>query len=146
MPGFLFTPLARWIGAALLVLAVLGGVYFKGRHDVQVKFDAYKAEVKAVAAAQEEKTRQIEAKNKRLNEETANAYKNQLVNLRAYYGMRLNKSGSAMPPIPNSTTGADGYSPDNLPAPAILAGQCAETTLNLLVLQNWVRGVANNGE
>ena len=146
MPGFLFTPLARWIGAAILVLVILGGVYLKGRHDVQVNFDQYKAEVKALAAAQEEKTKQIEAKNKRLNEETTYAYKTQLNNLRAYYGVRLNKSGSALPPIPDSTTGADGYSPDNLPAPAILAGQCAETTLNLLVLQNWVRSVANNAE
>lgn len=33
---------------------------------------------------------------------------------------------------------------DNLPAPAILAGQCAETTLNLLVLQDWIRSAANN--
>ena len=145
MPGFLFTPLARWIGAALLVLVILGGVYFKGRHDVQVKFDAYKAEVKAVADAQEEKTRQIEAKNKRLNEETANAYKTQLAYLRTYYGVR-NKGTGVLPPVSDSTTGVDGYSPDHLPAPAILAGQCAETTLNLLVLQNWVRGVANNGE
>mgnify|MGYP000208602012 CR=1 FL=1 len=145
MPGFLFTPLARWIGAGLLVLVLLGGVYLKGRHDVQVKFNAYKAEVKAVADAQEEKTRQIEAKNKRLNEETANAYKTQLAYLRNYYGMR-NKGTSVLPPIPDSATGADEYSPDNLPAPAILASQCAETTLNLLVLQNWVRGVANNGE
>lgn len=145
MPGFLLTPLARWIGAGLLVLVLLGGVYAKGRHDVQVKFNAYKAEVKDLADAQEEKTRQIEAKNKRLNEETANAYKTQLTYLRSYYGMR-NKGAGILPPVPNSATGADGYSPDNLPAPAILASQCAETTLNLLVLQNWVRGVANNGE
>lgn len=147
MPGFLLTPLARWVGAAILVLVVLGGVYAKGRHDVQVKFNAYKAEVKAAADAQEEKTRQIEAKNKRLNEETANAYKTQLAYLRSYYGMRISgQGGSRLPKVPDTTAGIDGYSPDNLPAPAILAGQCAETTLNLLVLQNWVRGVANNGE
>ena len=49
----LSTVAIRWIGGVVLVLLVLGGVYAKGRHDVQVKFDAYKAEVKAAAAAQE---------------------------------------------------------------------------------------------
>lgn len=145
MPGFLFTPMARWIGAAILVLALLGSVYLKGRHDVQVKFDQYKAEVAALAAAQEEKTKAIEAKNKRINEETANAYKNQLTYLRTYYGMR-NKGLSTLPSVPNTTSGVTEYSPDNLPAPAILASQCAETTLNLIVLQNWVRAVVQSSQ
>jgi len=136
----------RWIGGILLILAIIFGIYYKGRLDERELFNAYKAEVKAAADAQEEKTKQIEAKNKRLNEETKNAYNTQLANLRAYYGMRINKSTGSLPPIPTTPGGADGYSPDNLPAPAILAGQCAETTLNLLVLQNWVRGVANNAE
>ena len=97
--------------------------------------------------AQEEKTRQIEAKNERLFKETQNAYNTKLAALRSYYSVRIaGKSGSGLSQVPDTTAGIDGYSPDNLPAPAILAGQCAETTLNLLVLQNWVRGVANNGE
>ena len=143
MPGFLFTPLARWIGAAILVLVILGGVYAKGRHDVQVKFNAYKAEVKAAADAQEEKTRQIEAKNKRLNEETANAYNTKLANLRSYYSLRLaGKGGSGLSQIPSTTGGTDEYSPDNLPPTPILAGLCAETTLKLVMLQNYERSKA----
>lgn len=136
----------RWIGGVVLVLLILGGVYAKGRHDVQVKFDAYKAEVKAVAAAQEEKTKQIEAKNERLFKETQDAYNTKLANLRAYYGLRLNKSSGTMSGLSSPATGIDGYSPDNLPASAILASQCAETTLNLLALQDWVRGAVNNAE
>ena len=142
----LSTVVIRWIAGVVLVLLILGGVYAKGRHDVQVKFDAYRAEVKAVAQAQEEKTRQIEAKNKRLFEETQNAYNTKLANLRTYYGVRINKSGGTVSGIPYPSAGASEYSPDNLPAPAILAGQCAETTLNLLVLQDWVRSAANNAE
>jgi len=136
----------RWIAGTVLVLAVLGGVYAKGRHDVQVKFDSYKAEVKAAAAAQEEKVKQIEAKNQKLQEETRNAYNNQLANLRSYYGMRLAKSGLSMPIVPKAARGADEYSPDNLPPTPVLAGQCAETTLNLLAIQNWVRNAASNAE
>ena len=147
MPGFLFTTAARWIGVLLLVLATVAAIYYKGRLDERKLFNAYKAEVKAAALAQEEKTRQIEAKNERLFKETQNAYNTKLAALRTYYSVRVSgKGGSGLSQVPDTTAGIDGYSPDNLPAPAILASQCAETTLNLLVLQNWVRGAINNGE
>lgn len=146
MPGFLFTPLARWIGAAVLVLVILGAVYLKGRHDVQIKFDEYRAQVKALAAAQEEKTNQINAKNQKLLLETKNAYNSQLANLRAYYSMRIGKSGGSLPTIPVAPGGIDAYSPDNLPPTTILAAQCAETTLTLIMLQNYERLKANNME
>ena len=147
MPSFLFTTTARWIGAALLVLAILAGVYAKGRHDVQVKFDAYKAEVKAVAAAQEEKTRQIEAKNERLFKETQNAYNTKLNALRAYYSMRnAGKGGSGLSQLPIAAAGTYAATADNLPPVATLAAQCAETTLTLTALQDWVKNVATNME
>ena len=137
----------------ILLAAIIGAIcifmagYYEGHSSVQKKFDAYKAEVKAVAAAQEEKTRQIEAKNQRLFQETQNAYNTKLAALRNYYSVRISgKGGSGLSQIPVTSAGASEYSPDNLPAPAILAGQCAETTLNLLVLQDWVRSAANNAE
>jgi hypothetical protein len=130
------------VGIAAAALILLIGVYLSGKHSVQVKFDEYKAEVIAIGNAQEEKTKQIEARNQRINEETRNAYNNQLANLRAYYGMRYKSSGN-LPKVPDTPIGINDYSPDNLPITPILASQCAETTLNLLVLQNWVRGVNN---
>ena len=142
-----FSPLIRWAAGVLLVLSVIFGIYYKGRLDERKIFNEYKAEVKAAALAQEEKTRQIEAKNKKLTEETRNAYNTKLADLRAYYGMRLNSKGSGgLPQVSGASTGANGYSIDNLPAPIILASQCAETTLNLVMLQEWIRGAANNAE
>lgn len=139
MPIWLTPTILRYVsiavGAILLVLAI----YAKGRHDVQVKFDAYKVEVAAAAKAQELKAKETEARQQKINEDTRNAYNTQLSNLRSYYSLRLGKSGGSLPQVSSASTGADVYSPDNLPAPAVLAGQCAETTLNLLVLQNWVR-------
>lgn len=132
------------IGAAVLaVLLILVAVYFKGRHDVQVKFDQYKADIKAVAAEQERHTKQIETKTQRLLEETKNAYNTKLNALRAYYSLRITgKSGSGLSQIPITTGGTDGYSPDNLPPTSILASQCAETTLKLVLLQNYERNKA----
>lgn len=143
-----FSPLIRWAAGILLVLSVIFGIYYKGRLDERKLFNAYKAEVKAVAMAQEEKVRQIEAKNERLFKETQNAYNTKLTALRSYYSMRLaGQSGSGLPKVPNSTTGADGsatYELPPLPPIEALAAQCAETTLTLTTLQDWVKGVYNN--
>lgn len=146
MPVWLLNPsFLRYTAIALAGLALFGIGYFKGRHSVQVVFDQYKAEVVAVAAAQEEKTKAIEAKNQKLNEDTKNAYNNSLANLRTYYGMR-NKGSGTMSGLSDPTFRVDDHAPDRLPPTDILASQCAETTLNLIVLQNWVRGVVQSNQ
>ena len=147
MFGTILSPAIRWIAGVLLVLAVIFGIYYKGRLDERKLFDAYKAEVKAAAMAQEEKTRQIEAKNQRLFKETQDAYNTKLNALRTYYSMRITGKGSSgLPQIPGTPEGTAGYSADNLPPVATLAAQCAETTLTLYTLQNWVKNVAYNME
>jgi hypothetical protein len=147
MFGTLLSPLVRWIGGILLVLSVVFGIYYKGRLDERKLFNAYKTEVKAAAMAQEEKTRRIEEKNAKLFKETRDAYNTKLTGLRTYYGLRINgQGGSGLSKAPNATGGVNDYSPDNLPPTPVLAGQCAETTLNLLALQDWVRSAANNAE
>lgn len=44
MIAFLFSPIGRYVGGALAILAVVGGIYMKGRSDgsasVQAKWDA----------------------------------------------------------------------------------------------------------
>lgn len=139
------SPLVRWAAGVLLVIVTILGIYYKGRLDEREIFNRYKAEVKAAAVAQEEKVRQIEAKNERLFKETQNAYNTKLTALRSYYSMRLaGQSGSELPQIPTTPGGSAGYTADNLPPVATLAAQCAETTLTLTMLQNWVKGVYNN--
>lgn len=146
MPTWLLNPsFLRYTGIALAGLLLFGIGYFKGHQSVQERFDQYKAEVIAVAAAQEEKTKAIEARTQRLNEETKNAFNTQLANLRAYYGMR-NKGSGTMPGLPDPTFRVNDYSPDNLPPTPVLASQCAETTLNLLMLQNFIRRAIDYAE
>jgi len=42
--AFFFSPLGRWIGGALIIVALIGGIYMKGHSDgssrVQAKWDA----------------------------------------------------------------------------------------------------------
>ena len=140
-----FSPLIRWAAGALLVLATIFSIYYKGRLDEREIFNRYKAEVKAAAAAQEDKARQIEAKNERLFKETQNAYDTKLTALRAYYSMRIaGQSGGGLSKIPAATGGSASYTADNLPPVTTLAAQCAETTLTLYTLQNWVKDVYHN--
>lgn len=47
MPAFLVSPLARWLGAGALVLALLAGVYFTGRSHEAAKWKPRIAEVRA---------------------------------------------------------------------------------------------------
>lgn len=148
MFGTILSPAIRWIAGILLALAVVFGIYYKGRLDERKLFNAYKAEVKAAAMAQEEKTRQIEAKNQRLFKETQDAYNTKLTALRTYYSMRITGKGSGgLPQIPNAAGRIDGagtYELPPLPPVETLAAQCAETTLTLTTLQDWVKGVYNN--
>ena len=147
MPIWLTPTVLRYAGAAVITLMLLLGVYAKGRHDVQVKFNAYKAEVKLAAEEQARESAKVDAKNLKLFKETQDAYNTQLANLRAYYLMRNNGKGlGTVPQVSSAPAGADGYSPDNLPPTPVLASQCAETTLNLIALQNFVRGAMNNAE
>ena len=98
--------------------------------------------------AQEEKARQIEAKNERLFKETQNAYNTKLAALRNYYSMRLAGQGSGgLSKVPDTATGIAGtatYELPPLPPVETLAAQCAESTLMLTTLQDWVKGVYNN--
>lgn len=134
------------LAAVIAAVSIFAAGYWEGYSGEKEKFDAYKAEVKAIAAAQEEKAKQIEAKNQRLFKETQDAYNTKLASLRAYYGLRVTNGSSALSKVPGTTPGVNDYSPDNLPPTTVLASQCAETTLNLLVLQDWLRSINNNGE
>lgn len=137
---FGFDQAAIKVAAAMLVAVLLFSFgFYKGHQSVQVRFDQYKAEVAAAAELQAQETAKIEAKNKKLFEETKYAYDTKLTTLRNYYSMRIAKSGGTMPNISDTTTGAVVYTPDNLPPVATLAAQCAETTLTLYTLQNWIK-------
>jgi hypothetical protein len=147
MFGTLLSPLARWAIGILIALAIVFGIYYKGRLDERKLFDAYKAEVAAVAQAQEEKAKQIDAKNKRLFQESQNAYNTRLATLRSYYSMRISsQSGGKLPPVSGTAPGANDFSADQLPPVTTLAAQCAETTLTLYSLQSWIKDATRNME
>ncbi len=114
---------------ALLFSAYLGYSYEHNR------FMAFKAEVEAVAQRQQEKNESISKQQELVNKGIKNEYEARLTTLRNYYSSSLrNSSSGAMPPLSSSAIGADANS-----AYSVLAGQCAETTLTLVLLQDWIK-------
>lgn len=131
----------RNIAIAVAAVLLIIGIYTKGRLDEKEKFDAYKVEVASAAAAQEAKIAELTKTQQRINKETSDAYKIKLSATRNYYNRLFNTGSGPVSVIPDAAPGVNGY-----PAYAILAGQCAETTIQLTSLQSWIKEINNASE
>lgn len=119
------------ISALLISFSI--GVY-KGYSHEHEKFMAYKSEVRVVAEQQIEKNKSLVKQNELVNKGIKNEYEARISAIRNYYsnGVR-NSSGGAVPSLPNSTIGIDAKTTD-----FVFIGQCAETTQQVISLQNWI--------
>ena len=115
----------------LAFLAVAGFGYGRYEHNA---YAAYKAEVLAVAKVQEAKNEAIVKQQDLVSKGIKNEYESKLSAVRNFYasGMHNPSSGSmsGISPAPKGTDAATAY--------PILAGQCAETTAQLVSLQDWI--------
>jgi len=129
--------LSNWRVVAIATLFISNILAFDLWRNEANAFAKFKADTVAIGEAQEKHTATVVAEQKQITEETANGWKAALDYTRSYYGKRLlPQSGSGKLPGVPSTSG----SIDDLPTDAVpLAGQCAETTLQLITLQDWVK-------
>ena len=139
MFGFVLTPFAKIVVIIAAVVAVFATGYYKGHRNTQDKFDTYKAEVAAVAAKQEAKTKVINESNTKVAKETSNAYKDNLAAVRDYYNRMHNDGSKFVSRLPNASTGTNAA-----PSYDVLAGQCAETTLQVVTLQDFIKSTSAN--
>lgn len=133
------TPFYKGVLILATVVAIFAAGYYKGYKNTQVKFDAYKAEVAAVAAQQEAKTKVINQNNTKVAKETSNAYKDNLAAVRDYYNRMHNDGSKFVSRLPDASSGTDAA-----PSYDVLAGQCAETTLQVITLQKFINETAAN--
>ena len=135
---FALFPSALWmkIGAALALCAAM---YFMGWNHEHKKLVAYQAEVAAVGKAQEVINQAKAKEHETITTSIANQYEARLSAVHSYYAERVldpRPSSGSVPAVskpaacPNATT-----------ADTVSARQCAETTLQLTELQNWVRSI-----
>ena len=131
-------PSALWmkIGAVLALCAVM---YFMGWNHEHKKLLAYQAEVAAVGKAQEVINQAKEKEHETISTSIANQYEARLSAVHSYYSERLLDTGASrgnVPTVPKPANCANAA-----PANTVSARQCAETTLQLTELQNWVRSI-----
>ncbi len=124
-------PISTYIYAGLILLSVIGFSY--GRHEHN-KYVAFKAEVEAIAAKQEAHVESITKQQALVTKGIQNEYDAKLALIRQYYA-----NGVRQP----SSSKVSGLSPTSINADALtaynlLAGQCAETTQQLVTLQKWL--------
>jgi hypothetical protein len=131
---------------ALAVSCVTFG-YVQGIRSEADRNADYRSSVEATAVAQLATVAAKVKQQKQITEDTANAYTQALYYLRNHpVNPRVRQSshcgGSAMPAVPDATTGVDGGPADAgdgavSPAPDIETA-CRETTLQLIWLQDWI--------
>lgn len=93
---------------------------------------AFKAEVEAVAKAQQAKNESIVKQQMLVNKGIENEYQAKLSALKSYYGGLRQPSSGQLSAIPQSTIGIDGKATN-------LELACAYTTQQLVSLQGWLR-------
>ena len=124
-------PISTWIMVALSV-AALGGIGY-GKYE-SAKYEAYVAKVEALGKAQEAHVESVVKQQDLVSKGIKNEYESKLAAIRNYYGgMQLNPGSRTVSGISPAPKGADAET-----AYPILAGQCAETTQQVVSLQDWI--------
>ncbi len=115
---------------AVAVSVVFGSGYWAGYS----KYVAYKKEVEIAVKAQEAKVESIQKQHELVTKGISDEYDAKLSLIRQYYanGVR-SPSTSGLPNLSNTSSIANAVTAYNE-----LAGNCAQTTLQLVELQKWI--------
>ena len=134
----LINPLYKILGIFGVAAVLFGVGYYKGYSSEKARFNAFKAEIEASAKAQKQVNKQIEQKNKLIANNIKAEYETKINALRNYYavGLRYPDAGKQLPRISAAASSSHAAASD-----PVFVGQCAETTLMLVSLQDWLRAV-----
>jgi ABC-type nitrate/sulfonate/bicarbonate transport system substrate-binding protein len=133
----LINPLYKVIGIIGLVAVLFGTGYYRGYSAEKQRFDAFKTELEASAKAQEKINQQIEQKNKLIADNSKREYEAKIVALRHYYDRLRHPDTNKLPSATITAHRVDEKATD-----PVFIGQCAETTLQLISLQDWVTAIS----
>jgi len=120
---------------AILLIALVCGVFFAGWHTRDRDFTIYKDQVRIEAEKQQAHTESIQKQQEITTKGIQNEYDAKLALLRQYYanGVRNNNGSNPMSSISTTSKLSDAISAYNQ-----LASDCAATTLQAVTLQQWI--------
>jgi hypothetical protein len=130
-------PMLTYIKIAAVV-AALAFAYYKGYSGEHEKFVKFQAEVAAVGKAQEVINEAKVKEHETISTSISNQYEARLSAIHNYYADRVQPnpySGNV------SSVSKPTACPNASPANAEFIRQCAETTLMLTELQNWIKSI-----
>ena len=117
-----------------ILVAIVATVFGSGWYVGNSRYVKYKAEVEVAAKAQEIHVEFITKQQALVTKGIENEYNAKLALLRQYYANGVRQPNtSKLPTLSNTTNGLDPVTAYNL-----LAGSCAETTQQLVSLQEWL--------
>jgi hypothetical protein len=128
-------PAISYVKISAYILLILS-VFAYGWHVRDLDYMAYKKEVEATAKAQQAKTESIQKQHELVTKGIQNEYNAKLDTLRNYYkstSVWNNNGSSTVPGLSAAPKSADVIAAYNE-----LAGNCAQTTLQLIELQKWI--------
>ena len=131
-------PILTYIKIAAVV-AALGFAYYKGYSGEHEKFVKFLAEVAAVGKAQEVLNEAKVKEHEVISNSIANQYEARLSAVHGYYSDRLLDASANSGSV--SAVSKPTQCVNAAPTNTVSARQCAETTLQLTELQNWVRSI-----
>jgi len=137
MFALFFSALWMKIAAAFALCAIM---YFMGYSHEHKKFVKYQAEIAALGKAQETINAAKVKEHETISESIKSEFDARLAAVHNYYSDRvqLNAGSSNLPTVSKPTV-----CPNVSTADTGLIRRCAQTTLQLTELQNWVKGITN---
>jgi hypothetical protein len=139
MLDILISPFARIIGVIVLIGALFGFGYYKGYSGEKQRFDTYKADIEAQVKAQEAINEATKKQQDIIGKSIRSDYENKLSALKHYYNGVRQQSSTSLSTLPNSSISINAETPN-------LELACANTTQQLVSLQEWVVEVSKTGQ
>ena len=129
------------LAGVLIVIASFGSGYYKGYSNEHEKFVAFQEQIKAIAKTQEAKNESIAKQHELVTEGVKNEYEAKLSAIHNAYAVSLQYTDprrTDVPPVPVASARVIKIASD-----PEFVGRCAETTAQLVSLQDWVKKQMN---
>ena len=127
----------RVIVICVIVAVVVGGwfLYYRERNN----FAEYRAATIAAAKAQQDKTDLITKQQNRITKKAEESYAKDVASIRSVYGgLRKSNGSSTMSYVPDTASNPAGATAHYVSIAPDLAIKCAETTQQVIGLQDWI--------
>jgi len=137
--SFLLKLLGGIGGQIYIYLALVLGGFGAGFYVEHLRFADFRDQVKIVAEKQQAETDAKIKEQELINENIKQTYEARLTNIHTFYSGMLNSRSGVVSSDPNATITINGETHNLL----LVAEQCAQTTEQLMTLQEWVNQQVN---